>query len=422
MHGPAVVIPTYNESENIVRLAREILVVLPDELTSDARIALARDYARTVTEHTGALVDLTVHAPREQGDERNHHAHLLLSARRLTADGFGERIALAQHWPELKAAGLPAVPKQIEEMKALWIEHGNAALAAAGLEARLSDRRVDELGIRIPTKPGWSRAVEARLRNGEESGVVERELRRADRQHLAGADGDAHRDAGRELRVRGLVGRVQRRGDDLRGEVERTRDQGAAGVAGAEEFLLVHLLRGGVMADENHLHVLVGTVQEVVEQHEEPLGDVLALFVHRRRYVHQAEHHRLRAGLRPLHAVAVAQVERVEERDMLQAFLQRGDLRAQPRRFRGGRGRRELGFELGTHRLVEVGPLEPGEAELQDAHRERITGERRVDQAVVVTMLAQKLGEGWKQAVVVDNKIIIIKSFVINLLEQVLLV
>jgi hypothetical protein len=53
-----------------------------------------------------------------------------------------------------------------------------------------------------------------------------------------------------------------------------------------------------VVADEDDLDVLVVARQEQVEQHEEALGDVLALLVHRAGDVHQAEHHRLRRRLR----------------------------------------------------------------------------------------------------------------------------
>ena len=53
--------------------------------------------------------------------------------------------------------------------------------------------------------------------------------------------------------------------------------------------------------------VLAG--EEQIEQREEALGEILLVLVHRRRHVHQAEHHRARDRLRPPDAVAIAQVE-----------------------------------------------------------------------------------------------------------------
>jgi hypothetical protein len=54
-------------------------------------------------------------------------------------------------------------------------------------------------------------------------------------------------------------------------------------------------------------------LEEQVEQDEEALGGVLAAFVHRAGHVHDAEHHGRGRRLRDLDAVAVAQVDRVDE-------------------------------------------------------------------------------------------------------------
>jgi hypothetical protein len=59
-------------------------------------------------------------------------------------------------------------------------------------------------------------------------------------------------------------------------QLERAGHHGAAGLPGVEELVLVDLLGHGVVADEDHLDVLVAAREEQVEQHEEALGGGLA--------------------------------------------------------------------------------------------------------------------------------------------------
>ncbi len=69
------------------------------------------------------------------------------------------------------------------------------------------------------------------------------------------------------------------------------------------------------VADEHHVDVLVAALQEDIEQHIEPLGEVLHVLGHRAGHVHQAEHHRLRHRLRLRLEPAVAHVERIDVGD-----------------------------------------------------------------------------------------------------------
>ena len=96
------------------------------------------------------------------------------------------------------------------------------------------------------------------------------------------------------------------------------------------------------MADEHHLGLLVVPREEQVQQDEEALGEVLARFVHGAGDVHQAEHHGLAGRLGLADAVAVAQVEGVQEGNALDALTQFRHPLAQHFHFR----RRALGAAL----------------------------------------------------------------------------
>ncbi len=38
------------------------------------------------------IADINIHAPDRKGDQRNHHAHVMLTMRTLTGDGFGKKV------------------------------------------------------------------------------------------------------------------------------------------------------------------------------------------------------------------------------------------------------------------------------------------------------------------------------------------
>ncbi|WP_085216913.1 MobA/MobL family protein [Methylomagnum ishizawai] len=55
------------------------------------REAIARQLAEHLAERYGVAVAVALHQPSEQGDERNHHAHILMTTRRMEADGLGAK-------------------------------------------------------------------------------------------------------------------------------------------------------------------------------------------------------------------------------------------------------------------------------------------------------------------------------------------
>ena len=73
------------------QLAREIQLSLPHELTPEQRKKLVFDYAQEQFVSRGMIADVNIHTPNPIGDERNHHAHIMLTMRELTGDGFHSR-------------------------------------------------------------------------------------------------------------------------------------------------------------------------------------------------------------------------------------------------------------------------------------------------------------------------------------------
>ncbi len=72
------------------RLATEIELALPHELTDAPRKTLLTDYLRPLIERHHVAADVAIHAPGQGSDHRNIHAHVLITHRELGPDGFGE--------------------------------------------------------------------------------------------------------------------------------------------------------------------------------------------------------------------------------------------------------------------------------------------------------------------------------------------
>lgn len=114
-------------------VAREVLLALPHELDPAARARLVAAYALWLHRRHGVAVEWAIHAPAAGGDARAHHAHLLLTTRRVEADG-----RLGAKTRELDEA--PRSRHQVEAWRRRWADLANEALRQAGVAERLDHR------------------------------------------------------------------------------------------------------------------------------------------------------------------------------------------------------------------------------------------------------------------------------------------
>ena len=68
-------------------VAREFQVALTGR-TPEERKQQALEFAQKVVDKHGCAVDVCIHEPSRDGDQRNYHAHILLTTRRLGPEGF----------------------------------------------------------------------------------------------------------------------------------------------------------------------------------------------------------------------------------------------------------------------------------------------------------------------------------------------
>ncbi|WP_449100382.1 MobQ family relaxase [Pseudomonas veronii] len=175
-------------------VAREFEVALPSELSPAERRRLALDFAKDMANREGCAVDVAIHAPGREGDNRNHHAHILRTTRKVEADGLGAKL-------DTEKAGRKR-SDDLEAVRAKWADLTNERLRENGIAARVDHRSLEAQGIdREPTQhlgpaaSGYERrtgqpsdkriqqereAVE-RLARAKALGELERQSRQSDR-------------------------------------------------------------------------------------------------------------------------------------------------------------------------------------------------------------------------------------------------
>ena len=117
------------------RLCREVEVALPVELTAKENQKLVRDFVKNQFVENGMVADIAIHNAKGE----NPHAHILLTTRSISADGFGSK---NRDWNKKEL---------LETWRKSWEVHTNAALKQAGINQKIDHRTLEAQGIdRIP--------------------------------------------------------------------------------------------------------------------------------------------------------------------------------------------------------------------------------------------------------------------------------
>ena len=115
-------------------VAREWEVALPHELDADQRRDLVISFSRDLVERYGIVADVAIHAPHRDGDQRNHHAHILTTTRTITPEGLDAKT---------RALHGQSGSEEIKAMREHWAELSNTALERAGQSERVDHRSLD---------------------------------------------------------------------------------------------------------------------------------------------------------------------------------------------------------------------------------------------------------------------------------------
>jgi hypothetical protein len=144
-----------SETRKNSQVAREVRVALPSELSHAERVELVRGFVSEQFVDRGMVADVALHAPGRDGDDRNHHAHILLTTRELGDDGFTDK---NRGWNKVEL---------LEGWREAWAREVNHALERSGVEARVDHRtleaqRAEALELAAAARERGDEAVELR--------------------------------------------------------------------------------------------------------------------------------------------------------------------------------------------------------------------------------------------------------------------
>ena len=147
------------EKRKDAQVAREITLALLRELSPEDRRALVEEWAQDRLVSRGMVADVAIHAPHREGDNDNHHAHILITTREIDPEGFGKK---NRDWND-KAL--------VEEWRESWAEAQNRALERSGFAERVDHRSLE----------AQREDAERLAREASERGQIEEAERQTDR-------------------------------------------------------------------------------------------------------------------------------------------------------------------------------------------------------------------------------------------------
>jgi Ti-type conjugative transfer relaxase TraA len=141
------------------QLAREVEFAIPRELTQQQGIELARDFVQAEFVERGMIADLNVHWDIGTDGLAKPHAHVMLTMREVSEDGFGKKV---RAWNETE---------QLEQWRERWADHVNERLAELDIDASIDHRSFRDQGIDLSPQ---NKIGPAALRMAQEGLVRER--------------------------------------------------------------------------------------------------------------------------------------------------------------------------------------------------------------------------------------------------------
>lgn len=140
------------------RVARDVILSFPHQLDQTERIRCGREMAHWLCQEYGVAVDVGWHRPHGKSDDRNYHAHLLMTTRVVTETGLGAKTRQLDD----KATG----SQEIEKIRQHWEKTLNRALERQQLDVRVDCRSNKARGIERVPQIKLGRAVIEMERHG----------------------------------------------------------------------------------------------------------------------------------------------------------------------------------------------------------------------------------------------------------------
>lgn len=151
------------ERRKDAQLAREITISLPRELNEEQNWDLARSFVQETFVDLGMIADINFHRGHKGGEDQPH-AHVMLTMREVSEDGFGQK---ARAWNNRAL---------LSEWREQWADHCNLGLAKHGFDVRIDHRTLEAQGIDLEpqNKLGPKAVSEKMARFAEHQAIAQR--------------------------------------------------------------------------------------------------------------------------------------------------------------------------------------------------------------------------------------------------------
>jgi len=176
------------------RTAREWVLAIPYELVPSEESyqkEIARNegikavvaFAKLLAERYDVAVDVAIHSPDKDGDNRNWHAHIMTTTRKFESNdhGFilGDKADIELSNTKRKERGLAPSSFEIKDLRKEWACIANQFLKQHGSNERIDHRSLKDQGIeRQPTiKMGWQASAMERRGKVSDRGDINRGIK-----------------------------------------------------------------------------------------------------------------------------------------------------------------------------------------------------------------------------------------------------
>lgn len=141
-------------------IARDWVIPLPHELDDQKRLELTREIASYIADRHSVICDFAIHRPGKEGDERNHHAHILMTTKQVIEDEQGNLDFRVKKSQTVNKQTIRFIPldyqdgrggEEVVEMQADIDKLFNDYLEDAGSDKRMTHVSYKEQGLE--TKP-----------------------------------------------------------------------------------------------------------------------------------------------------------------------------------------------------------------------------------------------------------------------------
>jgi MobA/MobL family len=123
----------FSESQHNGRVARDYMMILPEEMTPEQRRDVVYRFAQTLADRYGNAIDVALHDKRE-GRARHYHAHLMGTTRKVGPHGLLEKTDAEVSGQGRAPRGLQYTYRQeYDQIRVLWENTLQEAVREAGL-------------------------------------------------------------------------------------------------------------------------------------------------------------------------------------------------------------------------------------------------------------------------------------------------